>query len=237
MLSHFKSDRSSRIGVIALDNGWINQAQLSEALKHQADLDCRLGESLVDLGYLSEFQLKKALCRQRWMRSFVASVMMLSTPVCPVLASEKDEEIDFSATFSSHVSDYEAPRIIDSAPFGEVAFTQDSDFVYAINHQFSPRTGIELGISEQPLSNTETGFVPKISVYTSLKSNVKQQGYKSGTRSDRYKDTIPAVYRLTLKGYSVYENNSYHSKYWAFDKVKDSPYRKYEIMFSVTKEF
>lgn len=237
MLNRFKSDKSSRIGEIAIENGWISQSQLSKALEYQQVNQARLGETLVDLGYLSEFQLKKVLCRQKWMRSFVASVMMLSTPICPVLAGEKEDNIDFSAEFSSSVTDYESQRFIDSAPFGEVTFDQGDEFIYAVSHEFSSRTGIELGISEQEVNYRQTGVVPKISVYTSAKASSPTPAYNLKGRNDRYKNTIAAVYRLTLKGYSIYENDSYNSKYWEFDKDQDSPYKKYELMFSVTKEF
>ncbi|TQV75122.1 hypothetical protein FLL45_09295 [Aliikangiella marina] len=237
MLSHLKSVKSSRIGVIALDNGWISQSQLARALEYQQQNQARLGETLVNLGYLSDFQLKKALCRQRWMRSFVASVVMLSTPICPVLASEQEEEIDFAAEFSSKLSDIESPQNIDGAPFEELTFDEQDDFIYAISHEFSPRSGIELGLAEQNINFREQGIVPKISIYTSSKSSYHQNRFSQNKRSDRYKNTIPAVYRLTLKGFSIYESDAYVSKYWGFDKDKDSPYKKYEVMFSITKEF
>ncbi len=107
---------------------------------------------------------------------------------------------------------------------------------------FERRSEFE-AFNAQPRSvfnNTNTDFRPEISLFTSAEAskisttalNAAQRG-----KSNRYKNTIPAVYRLTLKGYSImeYSNNVAHT--WSLDKVKNRVISKPTIMFSVTKRF
>lgn len=86
---------------------------------------------------------------------------------------------------------------------------------------------------------------PEISILaTSYTSNkvlnqkrvINSSGFKP-RRNDRYRDTIPAVFRLTLKGYSIVEYSGQHKESWSFNKVSNKALRKPVIMFSFTKRF
>ncbi|MCW8876634.1 MAG: hypothetical protein OQK51_06185 [Kangiellaceae bacterium] len=109
--------------------------------------------------------------------------------------------------------------------------------------------GIEVSLTSQQdyqsyrseSSDSETRFRPEISLFTSKKRQPKllkafKQNLVKG-KSNRYKNTIPAVYRLTLKGYSIMEYSDYKTDTWSLSRVKDKTIRKPEIMFSITKEF
>lgn len=56
-------------------------------------------------------------------------------------------------------------------------------------------------------------------------------------RSDRYKNTIPAVFRVTVKGYSIMEHSNNKTDTWTLNKMSGKAFRKPEIMFSLTKRF
>lgn len=56
-------------------------------------------------------------------------------------------------------------------------------------------------------------------------------------RSDRYKNSVPAVFRITLKGYSIMEHSNNRTDTWTLNKIKGRALRKPEIMFSLTKRF
>ncbi|TQV82986.1 hypothetical protein [Aliikangiella coralliicola] len=93
-------------------------------------------------------------------------------------------------------------------------------------------------------SDKSVVFRPEISLFTTAKSaksvhlsNGHSLAARSFGKSNRYKNTIPAVYRLTLKGYSIVEYSNYKTDTWTFNKVKDSALKKPQIMFSVTKQF
>ena len=109
--------------------------------------------------------------------------------------------------------------------------------------------GIEVSLTSQrdyqsyrtDSSDNETQFRPEISLFTSKKNQPKllkafKQNVVKG-KSNRYKNTIPAVYRLTLKGYSIMEYSNSKTDTWSLNRVKDKTIRKPAIMFSITKEF
>ena len=98
--------------------------------------------------------------------------------------------------------------------------------------------------SNKPLtgftSRNDYGVTPEISLFSSespSSANLAVNSNVKSVRFDRYKNTIPAIYRLTLKGYSVMEHSNNKTDVWTLNKVKNKAYRKPEIMFSVTKRF
>jgi|GEM_PF-2325501 len=240
MLVGEKQPQSSRLGDMLLDKGWINEVQLNQALTYQSMHHCKLGESFIALGLLDSRQLKKVLCKQRWIRSLVAGMVMVSSPICPVLADEENDTFKFVVQSGSHWHDNGG---FDSQPLALGVKSAQQNFEAGISHKFSNHYGFQLGVtSDEPLNNrssNESHLVPQITFFSTQSSEKPRQSQKlgPGRRADRYKNTIPAVYRLTLKGYSIYENSDKGSKYLEFDKVSDSPYKKYELMFSVTKRF
>lgn len=54
---------------------------------------------------------------------------------------------------------------------------------------------------------------------------------------NRYKNSEPVMYRLTLKGYSLFESVDERAQYFALNRMRNDPGRKYEVMFSITQRF
>ena len=242
MLSDTKLKRSSRIGRLVIDKGWINQTQLEQALAHQAANQCRLGESLVALEMLTQRQLNKALCKQKWVRSFIAGMVMVTSPICPVLAGEDNETLQFVSQSGSQWKDNGGLDFDQDSIETQPDFSHHSKFELGISHQFSNSAGIEFGVATPSNAFTQDddkNYVPQITFFTTGKKITPKPNtnFVKSKKHNRYKNTIPAVYRLTLKGYSIYETSDNKSKFLEFDKVKGSPYKKYELMFSVTKRF
>lgn len=247
MISESKLQQSSRLGRLVVMKGWITAEQLDVALKHQIENKCRLGESLVNLELLSEKQLNKVLCKQKWVRSFIAGVVMVTSPICPVLASEGTSTLQFTMQSDTGLQDTES-KFTAKINAEQLEFSNKDRFHAGISHSFSSLGGVEFGVSKMLLASElfRSGevYVPQITLFASHRNSRKldfnsdwHYRFNEKNRSDRYKNTIPAVYRLSLKGYSVFEKSDKIAKFWSFDKMKGQPYKKYEIMFSVTKRF
>ncbi|WP_196137709.1 hypothetical protein [Aliikangiella sp. G2MR2-5] len=103
--------------------------------------------------------------------------------------------------------------------------------------------GIELSLSSQPsYSNKSDTIRPEISLFTSRAPSkaldfTRTKLFERSTpqKSNRYKNTIPAIYRITLKGYSIMEYSNYQTSTWSLDKVGLRELRKPQIMFSIEK--
>jgi hypothetical protein len=299
-----ESKNISRLGALLLKKGNIDQSQLKLALDYQKKHQLLLGQSLVALELIDNQELQQLLHRQKWLRSIVASFVLASVPVCPVLASERKIDFEPNHTTLAHnshnshnqsnstdknssypseaiVKPLEAiPKAADhfSQPFyqGQLAnhnyaialeadlnankvIGDDSNdgFLLGINHSFSRKSGVKFGISNPTLEHqmagipAETTYVAQIAFYTSTQSRQpSNKGSKLNSfgqystqikpkvkRFDRYKNTLPAMYSLTLKGYSLLETSANQIQTLSLQRHKDSPYRKYEVMFSVTKRF
>jgi hypothetical protein len=235
-----KTKETSRLGTLLVNKGAISDEQLEQALTYQQGKDLKLGEALIELGLIELKQLDKALCRQRWSRSLVASVMMIATPVCPVLASENSDDTQFNA--SSTVS------ITSDNYFQHNQTNEPKDkFLLGLAHKVSFSSGIEIGLGQANEMNNarfnrtaENNYIPQITLFTSTNQIVNQSylgsGEKSLNRFDRSKNTSPAVYRLTLKGYALFEQDDKTVETFGFKRI-DTPYKSFELMFSVTKQF
>ncbi|WP_444994991.1 hypothetical protein [Aliikangiella sp. IMCC44359] len=245
MFDNENFQQSSQLGRLVIKKGWISAAELEVALTHQASNDCKLGQSLIELGYISVRQLNTALRNQKWLRSIFAGVVMISAPICPVLANEKSDNFRFVA--QTQAKSKVKPLKSGFMPQSKILSTKFNEYEYRVSvlHQFSTRSGVSLGIEKQDLSierfSESEAYFPQISFYTSNKGKSldiqpSSEGDKK-PRHDRYKNTIPPVYRLTLKGYSIYEKSDEHIQFWGLNKVKNNPYKKYELMFSITKHF
>jgi len=218
-----------RLGSILLQRGYINSEQLRVALRLQESVGLQLGEALLQLGYISPRQLKRALRRQNWLRSLAAGIALLSSPLCPIITSaganpiESDPADGWQATLSSE----------ESAQGGQLTFTASSIH--------GARLGLEFKLSEtQPnmpfhRGDSSNQWQPEISLFTSRYRNPDTRIGKG--RSDRYKNTLPAVFRLTLKGYCLMQVAGNDVQTWEFNRVKEKDIRKYQLMFSVTKHF
>lgn len=242
--SQNNNSKHSQLGQLLVDKCLITRGQLEWALKQQAESGLKLGELLVREKLISRVELTRVLCRQRWLRSAVASLVMAAMPVCPVLASEKDGTIDFNKHTKVLWGEGDSDVRLDFSPLASnLKFDVDNkkhSFKVGIQHAFSGG-GMEFSVNRSQFTNTQI-FSPQISLFTSGNSTSKRSSLsfklpKGIKRFDRYKDTIPAVYRLTLKGYSLYENDSKTVETWGMNKIRNHPCKDYELMFSITKQF
>ena len=246
MLNAFKIEQSSKLGRLVVAKGWVNEVQLERALSHQAENHCKLGESLLQLAMLTPQQLEKVLCKQRWVRSFVAGMVMVSSPICPVLASEVNDTLKFVVQSDSNWLEQSVFHPVQGQVSAHVSYTDNKDYQLGVRHRFTSHSGIEVGVATPQKLNpnhrtqADQPIVPQITFFTSqgqVKKAHRPYLLQDTDRADRYKDTIPAIYRLTLKGFSIYETTDSASKFWEFEKISDSPYKNYELMFSFTKHF
>ena len=236
--------KSSQLGTLLVEKSLITEQQLAWALEKQRNTNMRLGDILVKEKLISRRELTSALCKQRWLRSAVASLVMVAMPVCPVLAQEKSDTLDFSSQTKILLGNSDndvrlklSPTYVN--PAFEYADKQD-DFKLGIQHSFSKSGAVEFTLNTTSYSGAQI-FSPQISLLSSSSrpASSNKAGFfgKGVKRFDRYKDTIPAVYRLTLKGFSLYENDSKTVETWGMNKVKNHPCKDYELMFSITKQF
>ncbi|MGR3278858.1 peptidoglycan DD-metalloendopeptidase family protein [Acaryochloris marina NIES-2412] len=73
-----------RIGELLLQKGFINSAQLKQALSLQRNSELKLGEILIHQGLISPEQLQQVLTEQRW-RNLVTSVLLSVSSLAPNL--------------------------------------------------------------------------------------------------------------------------------------------------------
>jgi len=230
----------SRLGRLLVNRGWLEQNELDRALRYQDEKGLRLGESLLQLGLVDQGQIDKALRRQSWLRTLVAGVVVVVSPVCPVLASEKSTSFQYSTDSQTTWQD-EPPSHRPMA--AELIDDEQNRFSLGFKYQTLYRSGVEVGLVDadyagKPLSTERRE--PQISIFFSAKHKNNSDFYsnsKASHRFDRYKNTIPVVYRLTLKGYSLYEQSANKVEAWGFNKIKGHQGNKYELMFSVTRQF
>ncbi|MGX5173081.1 hypothetical protein ACUR5C_03530 [Aliikangiella sp. IMCC44653] len=222
-----QSQINSRIGNLLLSKGWVSQAELEQALAYQVEHSSRLGESLVALGFISQKQLSKVLTKQKHIRRVIAGLVMLSAPLCPALASDKSNKL-FNSNQMNHLDGQH--------------LNANNDDLFKISNRFkiskpkSKEVFLELATGNNKRDTPQLGqYFSSISLSSSFTKPT--QFTEQDRRADRYKNTSPSVYRLTLKGYSVIEKDDKKISYWNLNKMKNSPYKKYEVMFSVTKHF
>ncbi len=71
-----------RIGELLIQQGLINQAQMTEALAEQKQSGAPLGQILVSHGWVSRTQLRQALNEQGW-RNLITTVLLSATTLLP----------------------------------------------------------------------------------------------------------------------------------------------------------
>lgn len=163
--------------------------------------------------------------------------------------AQSDLNLEQSNTNSNTHFLFEAPKL----SFNEIASENGKLFSYS---KATKLGGVEFSLNLQSvnnystnsdlmtqsigISNTETLVRPQITLFSSSSTNLKPQSLNATTksiRSDRYKNTIPAIYRLTLKGYSIMEHSDNQTLAWTLNKVDNKELRKPQLMLSFTKNF
>ena len=235
-----KKNKSSRLGKLVVERGWVSTSQLDTALAHQKHHNCRLGESLIALELIETYQLKVLLRKQKLLRSLVAGCVMATAPICPVLADESDDKnspkTELKSSKNSKSSQFDLKAALHDK---KLTLVQQGDA--SLLQQTSVRPLMNSRSSKLPLATSLTPlYIPQ-----TIKSKNNRLGkgvltrmnLKKKLRSDRYKDTQPAIYRLTVKGFSLLEKCEDKLSFAEFNRVKDYPYKRYELMFSIRKEF
>lgn len=218
-----------RLGDLLLEKGLVSQQQLAEALSYQQSSQMALGNVLITLGCISERQLKRCLRRQRWVRLIAGMVItMVPAATCHALEMGKKRG-NGSASFYDT-----AENRLAEGPSG---------YSIGIRYAFNNVSGLNIDIQPRQEFSANMNWQPSVSIYQRQYQKPPEPsryyahvGLKQH-EVNRYKDATPVLYRLTLKGYSLFEANAEQSKYFNFERYKGDPARKYQLMFSVTKRF
>ncbi len=241
MFELYQSKQSSRLGSLLLNKRVINSSQLEQALTYQLSHNIKLGESLIALGFIKASTLKLILSKQRLMRSLVAGLMIVASPFTTVMANESDNDIGLSKS-----SDFQVDK--NQLNFDEqFNYRPVSDFSLGIKYKISDKSGIVFGLGNASPNTIilsgiyKNALVPQISIYSTEKKKKSGLNFMNSDdknpRFDRYKDTTPLVYSLTLKGYSLFEQSDSKTKVFQLNRIKDLNNRNFELMFSVSKHF
>ena len=143
-------------------------------------------------------------------------------------------EAEFAENYAIDANDSPVLKLSKTTDFGKLQFSLQYHGTDYEDNTINPHTGFA---SAEP-----SGLTPQLTLFST--EQPKQRKYRPQpldngkvVRYDRYQNTIPAVFRLTLKGYSVMEHSNNQTDVWTLNKVKNKDLRKPEIMFSVTKRF
>ncbi len=227
---------SSCLGKLLVDKGWINEHQLKLGLHYQVCNGGKLGDALVAMHYISPSQLKTTLRRQRWLR-WLAGVLMVVSPISPVWATDKlVSEKNTSMTYKLDWNDRELSPEYES---------KDSRYEPGIRFRISNSFGMTLGVSQSfnaPNWDAQSAFVPQVTFYVS-DDQVQQWNSEqrlipeNRSRDDRYSRDLPAVFQLTLRGYSLFEEKGAVSNHWESMILSENPKNNVQLLFSVTQHF
>ena len=248
--------KRSRLGNILVKRAYINQSQLMNALSYQAKRRIKLGTALLELKLITRKQLNFALRHQSWARTIAATIALACAPFTTVFASEKAKTVKLVKANPV----LNAPANLNNLrnPYSSKLFVtpinlehQSKEFYYTgkqdigFTKAISDSSGFQLSLfSEQATgygSQTSYEFAPQISLFkSSPSSRTPKFSYSSSKISDRgnrYTNSIPVVYMLTVKGRCLLENSVNGTKMWSLDSAKKGVQRKAQLMFSVTKQF
>lgn len=244
----------SRLGRLLLNSQLIDESRLEQALNYQKKRNIKLGTALLELNLITRRQLNNALRRQNWTRNIAAAIALACTPFSSVFASEnhaasiqveQEPSPDISTSLLSRQYNtdlYFTPRELDEES-REFYYSSDQEEPISLNTDFSKRSGLKLSIvrSSNFHNNNEVDYRydPQISLfkYSSKPTSSNFSSPRSGKGLNRYRNTEPAVFMLTLKGRCLLENSGAETTMWSLDRAKKGVQRKAELMFSITKQF
>ncbi len=252
--------QSYRLGELLVEAGHITEQQLLEALLYQRERHIPLGEALISMGYLSKYRINQTMRRQKWLR-WIASVVLLVSPLAPVMAKDTannntSEFIDLNEGASSDEGstneltatiwqgvDQTQPVLFMASKLSGFQFQSKPRFNVALSDdtQLSISFNSSINSSFRNGVNAPLRWKSEIVIdhFSDSSSRLKRLSSRS-TKLDehnRYKNSEPVMYRLTLKGYSLFESVDQRTQYFALNRMRNDPGRKYEVMFSVTQRF
>lgn len=148
MASHNQAAAKSRLGLMLLDKGFINQQQLDSALREQAKTGKRLGEIFLDWNMVSERQLRRALKKQSRYRLVAAFVAMMLGPVSfGAFANSTSTQNVNESRSELNVNDYKGLISLDDAALSDVS-GQGQNIPEGLNQAFNGILDETQGISD-----------------------------------------------------------------------------------------
>jgi len=246
------STHKSQLGTLLIKGTHISQKQLDMALSYQTEKKIKLGAALLELNLISPQQLKFTLKRQSWIRAAAAVLAFALAPFNTVIATENQQvqqktlnntpfqQLSAQDNYQNNV--YFSAVDLDPAS-KEFYYSGKSTGNLSFSKRISEKTGINLKILSPHLSDDGIDvtyqFDPQISLFN-ISTSPKEVNYSGKPfvkRYDRSSNTKPAVFMLTLKGRSLFENSRNGTKMWSLDRAKIGVQRKAVLMFSITKQF
>jgi len=246
------STHKSRLGTLLIKGAHISQQQLDMALNYQAKKNIKLGAALLELDLISSKQLNIALKRQSWIRAIATLFALIVAPFNSAVAAENQNSQQklLENKLVQHQltrDNYQAGiyfSMIDLDPASkEFYYSGKNHGNLSFSKKISEKTGISLNILNPYISDggidVTYEFEPQISLFniSSSPKNINFSPKPFVKRFDRKSNTKPAVFMLTLKGRSLFENSGKGLKMWSLDRAKIGVQRKAELMFSITKQF
>jgi len=248
--------KRSRLGNILVKRAYIDHSQLTNALKYQSKRKIKLGTALLELKLITHKQLNLALRRQNWARTIATTIALACTPFTTTFASEKTETLkliksDRALSSSYNLNNLKNPYTVDLFVLPVSLNDQSKAFYFTgkndigFTKSISDSSGFQVSLFSERAnaydSQTSFEFAPQISLFksapTSRSPKLNYSSTKIGDRGDRYSNSLPIVYMLSLKGRSLLENSVNGTKMWSLDSAKKGVQRKAQLMFSVTKQF
>lgn len=143
---------------------------------------------------------------------------------------------------------YDSSTDLTLASQSEYFFTPQNNSTMTFNKKIFDNTSLQFSLfsfynfeNSPPYNNSNLDYVfnPQISLFKTssppLKTTLFSKNISAGI--NHYKNTKPAIFMLTLKGRSLYENSKSQTTMWSLNRAKKGVQRKAVLMFSVTKQF
>ena len=246
------STDKSQLGTLLVRGAYISQKQLDMALIYQAENKVMLGAALLELSFISPQRLKFILKRQSWIRAAATVFAFALAPFSATTASENHhiqqkplasppaQQLPSTNNYQTNV--YFSTLDLDPAS-REFYYSGKHTGNLSFSKKISEKTGININIISPHISESGIDVIYELDPQISL-FNISAAPEKTGLSSkpfikrfDRKSNTKPAVFMLTLKGRSLFENSDKGIKMWSLDRAKIGVQRKAVLMFSVTKQF
>ena len=246
-----------KLGELLLKKGIISRSQLKIALEIQKQNDFKLGEALISLNFVTKTTLKRALVKQSWLKLLATVSTFLLAPIVPfntclAANSQSNHSIEVASldkvnsVFTENLNASFTPISIDENAknyyfSSHATNASGADVFFVLNSKLSRYSGLRFSLFSTPSLESEQNypsFDPQISIFKfSFKPNLFSFNKQKRLSNNRYTNSIPAVFMLTLKGRSIYETAGNETKVWSLNSAKKGVQRKAQLMFSVTKHF